>query len=118
MKFQKVYLIVLIITNWAFGNSSVIPPRKDVAEKLSAKQNLTESNPEIGPSEEQVIYGFPQNYPSWGVSYVPVQYVPQQPIPPKVHTTGPKSEFELVNTKPGNLNNRFSLYPGFQFVYV
>lgn len=119
-EFQKIYLIILITTNWAFGNASVIPPPRSIngtiSEILAAKPNSTRADPELVPSEEQVFYGFPQNYP-WGLSYVPVQYVPQQQ-PPKVHTTGPKSEFELVDTKHGSLNNRLRFYPGYQVVYV
>lgn len=112
-------MIVLITTNWAFGNASVIPPKINVtteSENLAAKLNTTQNGTEFVPSEDQIIYGFPQNYP-WAVPYVPVQYIPQHQ-PPKVHKTGPKSEFELVDTKPVNLNNRFTLYPGYQLVYV
>lgn len=107
--------MVLITTNWAFGSTSVIPLKTSIATK---SENLAAQLSSTHPaSEDQVFYGFSPNYP-WGISYVPVQYVPQQQ-PPKVHTTGPKSEFELVDTKHGgNLNNRFSLYPGYQFVYV
>lgn len=98
----------------------MIPPPRSIdgakSENLAANPNSTRSDSELVPSEEQVFYGFPQNYP-WGVSYVPVQYVPQQQ-PPKVHTTGPKSEFELVDIKPGGLNNRLRFYPGYQAVYV
>lgn len=109
-QFQNIFLIALITTNLAFGSTSVVFTK---SENLATQPNSTQP----GTSQEQVFYGFSPNYP-WGVSYIPVQYVPQQQ-PPKVHTTGPKSEFELVNTKPGsNLNNRFSLYPGFQNVYV
>lgn len=122
-KFQKIFFIVLLSTNWAFGNASVIPKKlKEVngsenpAVKSIVNSTQTGSGGELVASEDQLFYGYPQNYP-WAVSYIPVQYVPK-PSPPKVHTTGPKAEFELVNTKPGNLGNRLTAYPGYQLVYV
>lgn len=98
---------MLITTNWTFGISSVIPQKENISNKtenITAKQNATVPKKESANlSEKQIIYGYPQN---WGFSYVPVvQYVPQvsqvpqQRYVPKVHTSGPKSEFELVDTR-------------------